>query len=105
MALSTASATWATQHDARVLERLFPPVLGNAARDVRVVERGPFLVTAFSLAIPWSAAIVSECDAHHPPHGAAGVESMEMLGIRLPQATPRPPYRDTIAKTLCPVLG
>ena len=25
------------------------------------------------------------------------VESMEMLGIRPPQATPRPLYRDTIA--------
>ena len=24
-------------------------------------------------------------------------ESMEMLGIRLPQAAPQPPYRDTIA--------
>jgi hypothetical protein len=38
-------------------ERLVPPVLCNAVRDVRVVERGPFLVTAFYLAIPWSVAM------------------------------------------------
>jgi hypothetical protein len=28
---------------------------------------------------------------------AGSIESMEMLGIRLPQVAPRPPYRDTIA--------
>ncbi len=35
----TAWATGATQHDARVLERLVSPGLWSAARDVRVAER------------------------------------------------------------------
>jgi hypothetical protein len=35
----TASALWATQNDARVLEHLCPPVLWSAAPSVSMAER------------------------------------------------------------------
>ena len=47
----------------------------------------------------WSRMLGGTVEVH--PQGYATLhtpeESMEMLGIRLPQAAPRPPYRDTIA--------
>jgi hypothetical protein len=39
LASITASATWATQHDARVCEGLFPPVLWSTVRYVPLAER------------------------------------------------------------------
>jgi hypothetical protein len=39
LASISASATRATQHDSRILECLFPPVLWNASRYISMAER------------------------------------------------------------------